>query len=599
MLEIKRKGSVYMKKVWSAILCVLLVCAPFCVSVTAAGDDVTITIAHTNDIHARNSWDEYNRTIGFPKMKTILDRMDADLVVDAGDLFHGQAFATVENGESIAQVVNAIGYDAMTPGNHDWNYGQEQLKKLEQLSGMPVMAGNVVTNSGEKFLNTDYIIKEVEGVKVGVFGVIDPMVYSSTNPALMQGIEYTDMYAYADKIVKELKPQCDVVVCLSHMVDHEKFASSVSGVDVLVCGHLHVEMSEEINGTLIVESGEYLHNIGEVQLTYSKSENRVTAKEAQLISFDDAKDIPEDPQIKGLIESISAGQDAILNEAVGETPVDLDGEKYHVRAYETNLGRVVTDTYLYETGADVAFENGGGIRASIQKGTVTKRDIINVAPFGNIIVTKQITGKELLGILETSIDLGMRNALAFSGESSDWPENDGSYLQVGGLAVQYDTAKPLGSRVISVQAAGVPLEDDTLYTVAGNNFIMNSTDYPALANAKVVSEYTTCDDALTKFIGTQGVERSIGVERMIDVTGKTDPVNPTEPETQPTTPPVTEAPTQAPTSATVISSNPASGADTGKPAPATGDNTPVIFIVVLLGASLIVIIFLVVKQKKK
>lgn len=589
-----------MKKVWSVLLCVLLVCAPFSISVTAAGDDVTITIAHTNDIHARNSWDEYNRTIGFPKMKTILNQMDADLVVDAGDLFHGQAFATVENGESIAAVVNAVGYDAMTPGNHDWNYGQDQLKKLEQLSGMPVMAGNVVTGGKEKFFDTDYIIKDVDGVKVGVFGVIDPMVYASTNPALMQGIEYTDMYAYADKIVKELKPQCDVVVCLSHMVDHEKFAASVNGVDVLVCGHLHVEMSEEINGTLIVESGEYMHNIGEVQLTYSKSENKVTAKNARLISFEDAKDTPEDPQVKDLIDTISKNQDTILNEVVGETPVDLDGEKYHVRAYETNLGRVVTDTYLYETGADIAFENGGGIRASIQKGAVTKRDIINVAPFGNIIVTKQISGKDLLDILESSIDLGMRNALAFSGESADWPENDGSYLQVGGLTVQYDTEKPLGSRVISVQAAGAPLEPDKLYTVAGNNFIMNSTDYPALAKAKVISEYTTCDDALIKFISTQGVEGSVSSERMIDVTGKDDPEGPTEPATASPTQPATDAPTQAPTAATGTSpSGSSSGGDAGKPAPVTGDNTPVIFIVVLLGASLIVIIFLVVKQKKK
>lgn len=586
-----------MKKVWSVLLCILLACAPFCVGVTAAGDDVTITIAHTNDIHARNSWDEYNRTIGFPKMKTILDRMDADLVVDAGDLFHGQAFATVENGESIAAVVNAVGYDAMTPGNHDWNYGQEQLKKLEQISGMPVMAGNVISNKNESFFDTDYMIKEVNGVKVGVFGVIDPMVYGSTNPALMQGIEYTDLYAYANKIVNELKPQCDVIVCLSHMVDHEKFAASVSGVDVLVCGHLHVELSEEINGTLIVESGEYLHNIGEVRLTYSKSANKVVSKNAQLISFEDAKDIPEDPQVKDLIGKISSGQDAILNEAVGDTPVDLDGEKYHVRAYETNLGRVVTDTYLYETGADIAFENGGGIRASIQKGTITKRDVINVAPFGNIIVTKQISGNDLLNILESSIDLGMRNALAFSGESSDWPENDGSYLQVGGLAVQYDTEKPMGSRVISVQTAGAPLEQDKLYTVAGNNFIMNSGDYPALANAKVISEYTTCDDALTKFIGTQGVERSINSPRMIDVTGKTDP---TEPGTQTPTQPSSEAPTQSPSPGTGISpSNPSSIGNEGKPAPATGDNTPVIFIVILLGVSLVVIIVLVAKQKKK
>lgn len=115
------------------------------------------------------------------------------------------------------------------------------------------------------------MVKDVDGVKVGVFGVIDPMVYSSTNPALMQGIKYTDIYEYANRIVDELKPQCDVIVCLSHMVDHEAFAKQVQDVDLLICGHLHVEMSEQVGDTLIVETGEYMHNIGQVQLTYSKA----------------------------------------------------------------------------------------------------------------------------------------------------------------------------------------------------------------------------------------------------------------------------------------------------------------------------------------
>lgn len=587
-----------MKKLWSILLCLMLICMPLGISAAEPSDDVVITIAHTNDIHARNSYDEYNRTIGFPKMKTILNNIGADLVLDAGDLFHGQAFATVENGESIARLVNAVGYDAMTPGNHDWNYGQEQLLKLEQLAGIPVMAGNVIKNGNEKFFDTDYMVKDVDGVKVGVFGVIDPMVYSSTNPALMQGIEYTDMYAYANKLVNELKEQCDVIVCLSHIVDHEAFAEQVSGVDLLICGHLHVEMSEQIGDTLIAETGEYMHNIGQVRLTYSKSSKKLVSKEAELISFEDARQTAENPEIKALIDEINGGQAEILDEVVGSTPVDLDGEKYHVRAFETNLGRVVTDTYLYETGADIAFENGGGIRSSIEAGNITKRDVVNVAPFGNIIVTKQVTGQAILDILESSIDLGIRNALAFSGESKDWPENDGSYLQAGGLRAQYDTEKPLGSRVQSVTVGGEPLNTEKLYTVAGNNFIMNSTDYPALANAKVQSEYTTCDDALTKFIAEAGVEGSIDDIRLVDITGKQEPTEPTQPETQPPAQVPSEAPTLVPTQA--ASSSPSSSiSEQGKGAAQTGDNTPWIIVAVLLVLSLIVIIVLVVKPKNK
>lgn len=579
----------------SILLCLALICMPFGINAAEPPDDVVITIAHTNDIHARNSFDEYTRTIGFPKMKTILNSIGADLVLDAGDLFHGQAFATVENGESIARLVNAVGYDAMTPGNHDWNYGQEQLLKLEQMAGIPVMAGNVIKGGKDKFLDTDYIIKEVDGVKVGVFGVIDPMVYSSTNPALMRGIEYTDMYAYANKLVNELKEQCDVIVCLSHIVDHDAFAKRVNGVDLLICGHLHVEMSEQAGDTLIVETGEYLHNIGEVRLTYSKSSGKLVSKEADLITFEEAKQTAEDPEIKALVEEINEGQASILNEIAGSTPVDLDGEKYHVRAYETNLGRVVTDTYLHETGADIAFENGGGIRSSIEAGDITKRDIINVAPFGNIIVTKQISGQDIIDILESSIDLGLRNALAFSGKSKDWPENDGSYLQAGGLRAEYDTQKPFGSRVQAVTIGGEPIDLDKLYTAAGNNFIMNSTDYPALANAKTVSEYTTCDDALTKFIAASGVEGSVDKERLVDVTGRQEPTGPTQPETQP----ATEAPATAPSQPAGTTPSSSTITEQGNGAAQTGDNTPWVIVAVLLVLSLAVIIVLVIKPKNK
>lgn len=588
-----------MKKMWSILLCLALICMPFGINAAEVPDDVVITIAHTNDIHARSSFDEYNKTIGFPKMKTILNSIGADLVLDAGDLFHGQAFATVENGESIARLVNAVGYDAMTPGNHDWNYGQEQLLKLEQMAGIPVMAGNVIKDGKDKFLDTDYIIKEVDGVKVGVFGVIDPMVYSSTNPALMRGIEYTDMYAYSNKLVNELKEQCDVIVCLSHIVDHEAFAKQVNGVDLLICGHLHVEMSEQVGDTLIAETGEYLHNIGEVRLTYSKSSGKLVSKEADLITFEEAKQTAEDPEIKALIEEINEGQASILNEVAGSTPVDLDGEKYHVRAYETNLGRVVTDTYLHETGADIAFENGGGIRSSIEAGDITKRDIINVAPFGNIIVTKQISGQDIIDILESSIDLGIRNALAFSGESKDWPENDGSYLQAGGLRAEYDTQKPFGSRVQAVTIGGEPIDLDKLYTAAGNNFIMNSTDYPALANAKTVSEYTTCDDALTKFIAASGVEGSVDKERLVDVTGRQEPTGPTQPETQPQTQPATEAPTLAPSQPAGTPPPSSTITEQGNGAAQTGDNTPWVIVAVLLVLSLAVIIVLVIKPRNK
>lgn len=563
------------------------------IAVTTTPDTATITIAHTNDIHGRNSLDDYNKTIGFPKLKAIVDNVGADLLLDAGDYFHGQAFATVEKGESMAQVMNALGYDAMTPGNHDWNYGQDQLLKLQEISKTPILAGNIIKDGTEKFLNTDYIIKNVDGVKIGVFGVIDPDVYSSTNPTLLNGIEYTDMYDYSTKMVNTLNQQgCDVVVALSHCVDHEKFTKNVSGVDLLICGHLHQVINETVNGTLIVEAGEYMQNVGVVSIAYNKSEDKIEQLTENVISYEDSKEYQENSEVKALIDTITAEQSLILDQIVGSTDQVLDGEKFHVRAYETNLGRVVTDAYLNETGADIAIENGGGIRSSIQAGNITKRDIINVAPFGNYIVTKQVKGSDVWQTIEDTIELGRRNLLAFNGESTDWPTNDGSYLQVGGITVSYNSENTYGSRVESILVGTQPIDLEKLYLVAGNNFIMADTTYAGIANSAILSEYTTCDDALTKFISTKGVEKSVDTKRFIDtsVVVPTEPTNPTEP-TQPTEPttatePVTatqQATTAQSTTAKATTTTTASGTTaTGKVA--TGDSTHIVLLLLMLTA---------------
>lgn len=542
-----------MKKLLSITLSAIIAfSAVLTVSAAVPGNESTdITIAYTNDVHGRNSLDDYNKCIGFPKAKTIKDSVNADLMLDAGDFYHGQAFATVENGESMAEVMSAVGYDAMTLGNHDWNYGADQLLNLQKISGVPILAGNVVKDGNEKFFDTDYITKDVDGVKVGVFGVIDPEVYNATNPVLLDGIRYTDMYSYAQSMVEKLKAMdCKVVVALSHCVDNEKLANSVSGMDVLICGHLHYEINKTVNNTLIVEAGEYLKNIGIVKIDYDKTSDKVTAKEGSLISYADSANYEENAAVKELIANINASQSAILDQKVGTTNNELDGAKYHVRAYETNLGRVVTDTYLSETGADIAIENGGGIRSSINAGDITKRDIINVAPFGNIIVTKNVKGSDIMAALEESIDLGLRNAKAFSGESTDWPANDGSYLQWGGITVKYNSEKTKGSRVESVLVGTAPLENDKMYVVAGNNYVMQDSTYSGIASSEKLREYTTCDDALTKFISAYGVENSVDKVRLTD-TSK-EPVTPTEPTTEPTTEPITQPLTTTTENTTVL-----------------------------------------------
>lgn len=484
----------------------------------------TITIVHTNDIHGRANYEKDSKIIGFAKLKTIIKNEAPDIVVDAGDLYHGYSFATVEEGESIAKIVKNIGYDAMAVGNHDWNYGQDQLKKLEAISGIPIVSSNVSMENGGKFFDKDYVIKEVKGLKIGMFGIIDPNIYTATSPSKLKGIKYDDPYQAAQTTVRTLKGQgCDVVICLAHYTNLEEFVNNVQGIDVVIAGHMHAILNQEINNTLIVETDGYFKNVGILKMTYSNKEHKILNKDEQMIPCDKAVDIQEDEYIKNMINEINKNQSVELKKAVGKAPVDLVGEKLIVRCKETNLGHVITDAYLHETGADISFENGGGIRKTIKAGEITKKDIVDVMPFGNVVVTKKLTGKQIIDCLEISIDLGIKNAQAYAeGDSKKWLPNDGSYMHVGGMKVTYDSSSEYGSRTKNVLIGKDPIDKDKMYTVASNSYIINNLDYPPLAAAEEVGQFAVGDEVLAKYIKDIGVEQSLKGVRMLDVASAED-----------------------------------------------------------------------------
>ena len=198
---------------------------------------------------------------------------------------------------------------------------------------------------------------------------------------------------------------------------------------------------------------------------------------------------------------------------------------------QTNLGNVITDAYLLATGADIAFENAGGIRASIDAGTVTYGDVINVSPYGNYVVTKKLTGTQIKEMLETSLTIQKNCIVANdSGEWDAWPNDSGSYLQVGGIIVRFDPAQPAGERVLSVQKDGQELNDTKEYTVAVNNYLAGSDSYPQLANAAEIGEYSCCEELLIQFFeqGSDAVTASAAKQNMIQTTKET--VKPEQPE---------------------------------------------------------------------
>lgn len=496
------------------------------VAIANSTTEFRINVVHTNDIHARILEDDWNQVIGLPKVKTYIDQAsqgkDLSLVLDGGDTFHGQSIATLVRGESAAKVLAACGYDAMAAGNHDWNYGKDRLKELENIvrqNGSPefsILAGNVVNEDGSMFFDRQYLTKEVvkdgKTLKIGVFGVIDPAIYNATAPGNVEGLQFTDMTVYAQKAAAELKAQgCQIVVGMAHCINPKGLASSVDSVNLWIAGHEHTTINEAVTrpdgGTaLVVETGYNLWNLGNVDISCTLDADGNLAEDIKmtenLVDYNTGKALDADPGVQALLDGITEEQKTILSQPAGYAPEDLDGVWEHIRIGETTMGRAVTDAYLLATGADIAFENAGGIRASIGKGAVTYQNVLDVSPYGNYIVTKELSGKEILEILETSLDIMKANIEANEkGDYDGWPDNSGNTLQAGGIEVKYNLSLEKGSRILGVLVQGEAVQGDKMYTVAMNNYLPNDTsDYPQFEGKANLHEYQACEDALAAYL---------------------------------------------------------------------------------------------------
>lgn len=559
-----------------------------------------VKIVHTNDIHARVEEDDYNQVIGMDRLsgiaQTFTEGADGSLMLDSGDTFHGQPIATIVKGESVAKLMKACGYDAMTTGNHDWSYGKERLKELGGIANVKILSDNIKNADGTSFFDTDELVKEItkngKTLKIGVFGVSDPEMKNKTTPSNVEGLDFQDAVDYAKREAATLKAEgCDVVIALSHTLDPKNVAAQVDGVDLWLCGHEHIELSESVttpdgSKTYVSESGHYLNSVGLIDLNCTMDEDGSVHVdyEKTSVDYEEAQNYPKDASVTAVLDTIKAENETELNRVIGTSPVELDGVWEHIRIGQTNLGNVITDAYLLATGADIAFENAGGIRASIAAGTVTYGDVINVSPYGNYVVTKKLTGAQIKEMLESSLTIQKNCIVANdSGEWDAWPNDSGSYLQVGGITVRFDPAQPAGERVLSVQKDGQELDDTKEYTVAVNNYLAGSDSYPQLVDAAEVGEYSCCEELLIQFFeqGSDAVTASAAKQNMIQTTKETE--EPEQPSV-PVTPSVPEQPSKEQPEAvkTEVKKEQASGTKTSVKSPKTADSNELFCWMVLL-----------------
>lgn len=504
-----------------------------------ADSEKELVILHINDTHARVKSvedKEGNLTgVGYDRIsqyKKDLMKTNPDvLLLDAGDTLHGQPIATISQGESIVDIMNLMGIDAMAPGNHDFNYGYNKLQDLEKKMNFPVIAANVVDKSGKEAFKP-YIIKEMNGLKIGIFGLATPETAYKTNPKNVETLEFTDPVKAAEKAVAALKEEkVNLIIGLTHLgldegdYTSDKVAKGVSGIDVIIDGHSHSTLPEGrmVGDTLIASRGYYDKAFGIVTLKIASG--KVTAKSAKLMDAKSAKELPQDQAVVDKIAAITESQKAILSQVIGKTSANLDGVREHVRAGETNFGQLVTDAMIDATKADLAITNGGGIRASIDMGDITKDNVLTAFPFGNYLVTKNIKGKDILVALEHGV--------------SKYPEANGAFPHVAGITFTLDPSKAAGSRVSDAKIAGKDLDPEKEYLLVTNDFMAaGGDDYKMFKTAPIVNEFPGLDEVLIDYIKKSGTVKGEFASRINFLNKAETPVaEPVKPEVLPETKP--------------------------------------------------------------
>ncbi|HCS10826.1 MAG TPA: multifunctional 2',3'-cyclic-nucleotide 2'-phosphodiesterase/5'-nucleotidase/3'-nucleotidase [Clostridiales bacterium] len=535
------------KKVLSLVLVLLLILSSFSFVFAEDAETTKITIIHTNDTHARLVGT--GTEIGFAKIATLIKEAKAanpnTLVLDAGDTLHGMPLVNISKGINSLRVLEEAGYDYMTLGNHDFNYGYERLLELKDMSTIEMISANVLKDG--KPLFTPYVIKEIAGVKIGIFGLTTPETAYKTSPANVEGITFADSVETSKKMVEELDDQTDIIIALAHVgldessvITSKAIAENVEGIDIIIDGHSHtrLETGMLVNDVLIAQTGNYGQSLGYINIEVKDGE--VVSKTAELLPAADTADVTPDADVEKKLEEIKAENEAEFSKVVAKTDVYLDGVRENVRTKETNLGNLSADAARTATGADIAFVNGGGIREDIPIGDITKGKVAAIFPFGNIIQVKKITGEDLLAMLEVSV--------------KGYPAANGAFLQVSGITFAFDPAKEEGAKVSDVIVGEKPLDLAAEYSVAVNDFMAIGGDgYDMLKEYPVAAEFGTYEEIFGNYLNTNGTAGSDVSGRIKVLEAVVEEPAPVEPQPVEEPAPVVPAPVEpAPAEVTYI-----------------------------------------------
>ncbi len=423
-----------------------------------------IRILHINDFHgfaeAYKTFgsEQYSGGVAFLAAKiNSLRNEKPSLLLAAGDMIYGNNWTNLFYGESVTELMNIMKFDAMVVGNHEFDFGQEILRKRISEFLFPVLGANV---EGIESVQP-YIIKEISGIKVGIIGVITEDTPVSTHPRNVKGLKFKPVKETVTKYLNEIKSKVDIVILLSHIgySNDRKIAKEIKGIDLIIGGHSHTKVTNpvKINNTLIVQAWEYAKALGVIDIIFE--DGKIIDSTGYLYEI---KPIygQENEEVKYLVEKYKKKVDEALDRTIGVALIDLDGE--NVRKDETNLGNFIADIIKETAGADIALINAGTIRTGIKKGEIKVKHVYSVLPFDNYIVAMKLTGRQIKEALEHGV--------------SAVEKNEGRFPQISGISFKYNPEATPGERISSINISGNPIDMEKEYSVATNDFLAAGGD---------------------------------------------------------------------------------------------------------------------------
>lgn len=419
---------------------------------------VRVTLLQVNDVYQFAPVDGGTRG-GLARVSTLRKQILAEsphaLFLMAGDTISPSIESNTYKGRQMIDAWNASGLDYATLGNHEFDFGPDVLLERMRESRFKWLAANVIDKqTGKLFADTpEFVIREFDGVKVGLFGILLPETLQTSRPG--PNVDILDPCTTAARVIPKIKEAgAQVVVALTHLsMAEDKQLARCSGVDVIIGGHEHTLLESMAGGAPIFKMTSDARELGRIDLNINRSTGKLESIDWKVIPI--TKDIKEDvafapinKKYGGLLKSLEA--------AVGRTSVELDIKSEHVRTVETNAADFIADTFRKALMADVALINGGSLRADaiIKPGVMSRRDVLSILPFNNRIVKLQVPGSVIRASLE--------HGVATVGQE----KQPGRFPQVSGIRYEFDARRAPGSRLTSVAVNGKPLDDRRTYTLA-------------------------------------------------------------------------------------------------------------------------------------